>query len=181
VTCIRLSHDDSEAISSSADGSCIIWNLTRGIRTNALFAATVFRSVVFHPDESQILTCGSDRKITYWDSSDCNAIRIMDGSSEEIKSLAIEPDGKYFVSGANDKLVKLWDYDEGTLKAVGAGHSGAVNVVQISPDQRRIVSVGAEGAIFFWTSPPELSKDYRATGYVPKVCGPPLLRCARWV
>jgi WD40 repeat protein len=130
-------------------------------------------------------------QITYWDSSDCNAIRIMDGSSEEVRSLAIEPDGKFFVSGSNDKLVKLWDYDEGTLRAVGtlhlavcvrcmcsisirllfpgAGHSGAVQVVQISPDQSRIVSVGAEGAIFFWTSPPELSRDLRAGGYAPKV------------
>jgi WD40 repeat protein len=59
-------------------------------------------------------------QITYWDASDGNAIRIMDGSTEEIRTLAIDPDGKLFVSGGVDKLVKLWDYDEGTLKSVGA-------------------------------------------------------------
>jgi len=163
VTSIQLSRDDSEAVSAGADGSCIIWSLTRGTRLNALFAATLFRSVVFHPDESQILTCGSDRKITYWDSADCNAIRIMDGSTDEVRSLAIDPEGRFFVSGANDKLVKLWDYDEGTVRAVGVGHSGAVQKVQLSPDQTRIVSVGAEGAIFFWASPPELSKTAAAS------------------
>ena len=41
--------------------------------------------------------------------------------------------------------------------------------VQISPDQQRIVSVGAEGAILFWNSPPELSRDMKKDGYVPKV------------
>ena len=58
-------------------------------------------------------------QITYWDSSDCNAIRIMDASTDDIRTLCIEPDGKYFVSAGADKLVKLWDYDEGFLKAVG--------------------------------------------------------------
>ena len=28
------------------------------------------KSVVYHPDESQLLTTGSDRKITYWDCFD---------------------------------------------------------------------------------------------------------------
>jgi hypothetical protein len=51
----------------------------------------------------------------------------------------------------------------------GIGHSGAVTMVQISPDQSRIVSVGAEGAILFWSSPPELSRDLKAGGYAPRV------------
>ena len=59
--------DDSEAVSSSADGSCIAWDLQRFVRLNAFFASTMFNSILYHPDESQMLTCGSDRKITYWD------------------------------------------------------------------------------------------------------------------
>ena len=51
-------------------------------RQNALFAANFFKSVVYHPDESQLLTCGTDRKITYWDVLNMNAIRIIDGSEE---------------------------------------------------------------------------------------------------
>lgn len=69
VTSVRVSHNDEEAISASADGSCLVWNLRRGTRANALFASTVFRTMLYHPDESQLLTCGSDRKITYWDTT----------------------------------------------------------------------------------------------------------------
>jgi WD40 repeat protein len=63
VTCVRVTKNDEEALSASVDGSCIIWNLRRGVRGNALFASTQFKSVLLHPDESQILTCGSDRKV----------------------------------------------------------------------------------------------------------------------
>jgi cilia- and flagella-associated protein 52 len=45
ITAIRISANDEEALSSSADGSCCIWNLRRGTRANALFASTVFRAI----------------------------------------------------------------------------------------------------------------------------------------
>lgn len=153
VNKIVINSTDEEAVSASADGSCIVWNIKRGVRTNALFASTLFRSIVYHPDESQLLTCGSDRKLTYWDTSDCNAIRILEGSTAEINALDIGSDGTLFVSGGNDKLVKVFHYDEGNTVATGAGHSGGISCITISPDQRKVVSVGAEGAIFVWDMP----------------------------
>ena len=33
------------------------------LTTQALFAANFFKSVLYHPDESQLLTCGTDRKL----------------------------------------------------------------------------------------------------------------------
>merc|ERR1719424_2195605 len=93
VYAISIKADDSECVSASADGSCITWSLS-GLqsftRINALFAANFFKSVLYHPDESQLLTCGTDRKLTYWDVADMNAIRIVDGSqSAEINTLDI--------------------------------------------------------------------------------------------
>merc|ERR1719313_1824034 len=104
VYAISIKADDTECVSASADGSCITWSLTDAapfVRVNALFAATFFKSVVYHPDESQLLTTGTDRKITYWDAMDMNAIRIIDGSQDaELNSLSINGDGSFFVSGA---------------------------------------------------------------------------------
>lgn len=154
VTTIRISAGDDTAVSSSADGSCLMWSLRRATRINALFAPTVFRSVMFHPDESQLLTTGSDRKITYWDASDCTAIRVMEGSTEEIMTLDAQSSGVMFASGGQDRLVKVWRYDEGDVVATGSGHSGAVNRVRIAPDSTILVSVGEEGAVFIWKMPP---------------------------
>lgn len=130
------------------------------VRAGALFASTMFAAVVYHPDESQLLTTGSDRKLTYWDAYDTNAIRIMDGSLEaEINTLDIEPsNGEVFVSGGNDKMVKLWGYDDGINTYSGKGHSAGINQVRFTPDLKKIVSVGREGAIFVWTMPSNKSR-----------------------
>jgi len=70
--------------------------------------------VLYNPEESQILTTGSDRKITYFSVFDGDAIRMLDGSEDgEINALAITNEGEHFVSGGEDKQLKLWGYDEG--------------------------------------------------------------------
>ena len=114
----------------------------------------MFKQVIYHPDESQLLTCGSDRKVTYWDCFDGQAIRMLDGSdSGELNALAITREGEHFVTGGEDKLIKLWDYDEGLSHYVGQGHSGVISNIALAPDQKTIVSVGSEGAIFVWHVP----------------------------
>jgi WD40 repeat protein len=93
----------------------------------------MFKQVVYHPDESQLLTTGSDRKVTYWDCFDGQAIRMLDGSdSGEINALAITKEGENFVSGGEDKLVKVWDYDEGICYYTGVGHSGHITKVSLT-------------------------------------------------
>jgi WD40 repeat protein len=154
VSSIGINKMDTQAISSSFDGSCIIWDIVSNTRIIALFESTMFKQVLFHPDESQVLTTGSNRKITYWDCGDGQAIRMLDGSdSGEINTLSITEQGDHFVSGGQDKKVKVWDYDEGICYFNGIGHSGDITKICISPDQRSIVSVGTEGAIFMWQMP----------------------------
>lgn len=98
-----------------------------------LFESTMFKQVVYHPDESQLLTTGSDRKITYWDCFDGQAIRMLDGSdSGEINALAITKEGENFVSGGEDKRIKVWNYDEGISYFTGIGHSGSISRVRLT-------------------------------------------------
>jgi len=153
VTCIRITKDNTQCVSASADGSCIVWDLERYVRLLALFEPTVFRSVLYHPDESQILTCGSNHKISYWDAYDGSAIRVIDGGDDEMSTLDVDPEGEVFVSGSADKTVKVWHYDDGIANAIGLGHSGRIAAVKIAPDLKTIASVGSEGAIFLWTMP----------------------------
>lgn len=63
VNCIRIKASDEECVSASSDGSCIIWDLHTFKRRSSLFANTFFKSVVYHPDESQLVTAGTDRKV----------------------------------------------------------------------------------------------------------------------
>lgn len=153
VNCLRITKDSLNCISASSDGSCIVWDLERYVRLLAFFEPNVFLNVLYHPDESQLLTCGSNHKITYWDATDGQAIRVIDGGDGVMTSLDIEPTGEFFVSGCQDKLLKIWHYDEGLPIAVGKGHSGIIKAVRISPDRKLVVSVGSTGEIIFWEMP----------------------------
>jgi WD40 repeat protein len=107
VTCVKVSTTNEQCVTSSEDGSCIVWDLDRGVRLLAMFEPTVFKSIVYHPDESQYLTCGSNHKITYWDAYDGSAIREIDGGEEEMNALDVDRTGACFVSGGDDALVKV--------------------------------------------------------------------------
>jgi len=151
VKSICINSDDTMFVSAGQDGSCVLWDMKKLLRLNALFASTQFSTVVLHPDESQLLTTGSDRKITYWDAVDGTAIRILDGSeTAAVNTLNLTSDGEHFVSGGADKVVRVWHYDQGYCLRVGLAHSGVITKCLVSPDQQNIVSVGDEGAIMIW-------------------------------
>ena len=154
VNSIRVNRDGTECVTASADGSCIVWDLQKYIRLLAFYESNVFRSVVYHPDESQYMTCGSNHKLTYWDASNGEALREIEGGTGVMTTLDMEPhEGKFFVSGSEDKLIKVWHYDEGATLAVGTGHSGVINAVKISPDLKTIASAGSSGEIILWELP----------------------------
>lgn len=151
VNSIHILSDNSACVSSSADGSCIVWNLDSYVRTKAMFASTVFRRILYHPDESQMLSCGSDRRVTYFDSYDGEAIRILEEAADgEMLALHIEKSGAVFVTGGRDSILKVWHYDNGEPIALGKGHSADINVAKITPDSNSIITGGSEAAIMIW-------------------------------
>lgn len=153
VTDLKVSEDGLTAVSASADGSCLGFDLKTHTRKFALMENNVFTNVNYHPDGSQLLTTASNYKITYWDAYDASPIRVIDGSfTDEMTALDVEPkDGAWFLTGSADKTVKTWKYDEGIATAQGVGHSKRINSVKIAPDQTFAVSVGDEGGIYIWS------------------------------
>jgi WD40 repeat protein len=114
-----------------------------------VFEATSFKTAAYGADEAQILTGGADRKITFWDAWDGQAIRTLEGGEQGEVGWLDMGDG-VFVSGGGDGKVKVWGYDEGVVLRLGEGHSGGVNMVKIAPGGAKVVSVGQEGGIMIW-------------------------------
>jgi WD40 repeat protein len=52
VNDIKVRKNDEMAVSASSDGSCIIWDLKTFTRCICFFESTMFKQVVYHPDES---------------------------------------------------------------------------------------------------------------------------------
>ncbi|XP_026215597.1 cilia- and flagella-associated protein 52 isoform X2 [Anabas testudineus] len=68
VACIKIKSDDKECVTASSDGACIIWDIVRFVSLQMVIANTMFRTVCYHPEEYQIITSGTDRKVamTSW-------------------------------------------------------------------------------------------------------------------
>ncbi|KAK1798961.1 hypothetical protein P4O66_007230 [Electrophorus voltai] len=154
VNAIQIKSNDQECVTASSDGACIIWDLVRFIRNQMVLANTLFRTVCYHPEEYQIITSGTDRKIGYWEVYDGSAIRELEASlSGAVNAMCLTQDGGHFVSGGDDKLLKVWSYCDGEVTHVGVGHSGNITSVRICPNDRNIVSTSEDGAILRWRFP----------------------------
>ncbi|NXI47009.1 CFA52 protein, partial [Galbula dea] len=154
VSCIKIKKDDRECVTTSHDGTCIIWDIVRFVRRQLIVDDTFFKCVCYHPEEYLIITSGTDKKIGYWEVFDGSALRELKGSvSGSINGMDITADGAHFVTGGDDHLVKLWDYNGGAVTHTGVGHSGNIARLKICPGTKYIVSVSADGAILIWKYP----------------------------
>nr|XP_046167267.1 cilia- and flagella-associated protein 52-like [Oncorhynchus gorbuscha] len=154
ITSIKIKSNDKECVTASSGGACIIWDLVHFVRNQMVLANTLFSSVCYHPEEYEIITSGTDRKIGYWEVYDGSAIRELEGSlSGAINGMHISQDGQHLVTGGDEKLVKVWDYSEGELTHVAFGHSGSITSVKISTNNRSMVSASVDGAVLRWRYP----------------------------
>ncbi|XP_053355155.1 cilia- and flagella-associated protein 52 [Clarias gariepinus] len=154
VNSIKIKSNNEECVTASSDGTCIIWDMVRFVRNQMILANTLFKSVCYHPDEYQILTSGTDRKIGYWEVYDGAAVRELEASqSGAINGMDISADGEHFITGGDDKLVKVWRYVDGDVTHVGVGHSGSITSVCVSPNKRFIITTSADGALLRWRFP----------------------------
>jgi len=116
----------------------------------------------FTPDDIQILTCGTDRNIAYWETLDCSLVREIEGSTVgTLNCIDISPDGRYFVTGSNDCTVKIWEYETADITHIGVCHAAIVTGCKFSPNNKKLVTTSADGAIVIWKyDPPEITAEY---------------------
>lgn len=154
VTSIMMTESDQECVSSSEDGTSIVWDLNSFTRSQIIFAQSSFRQVRYRPDEAQILTVGTDRKVAYWEVFDGSLIREVEvAAAGAVNTLSISADGENFVVGGEDKILKLFGYKEANRTHIGTGHSGKITRCQICPSQRFIVAGCSDGAVYRWAYP----------------------------
>ena len=130
VWSIQVNKENNQAASCSSDGSCIIWDLKTNTRIICMIEPTLFKQIVFHPEEYQLVTVSQDGKIDYREKFDGESIRKVDGTEKGgINTIAITRQGEHYVTGGEDSIVRVWDYNSGLKVFEGNGHSGSVTKV----------------------------------------------------
>jgi len=151
VSQILFSQDGAEFLSSSHDGSVILWDIKRVASRTRFMGQTFFNGACLHTETGIVVTVSSDKRIIFWDGFNANIIRELEASvNAQPNSICLSPDGETLIISGDDKLVKLWHFQTGDLISVGRGHCGNIKKAIFSPDQSIIVSVGAEGGIYIW-------------------------------
>ncbi|XP_028046333.1 cilia- and flagella-associated protein 52 isoform X2 [Monomorium pharaonis] len=165
ITSLHISSNDEDLISSSTDGTCVVWDIIRCVRKHILIGNTMFMMAQFTPDGIQILTCGTDRKIAYWETLDGSLVREIEGSSvATMNCVDISPDGRCFITGSNDCTIKIWQYDSADLTHVGTFHAAIITACKFSTDGKHIVTASADGTIMIWKCPFEALEDSKSAG-----------------
>ncbi|XP_058832264.1 cilia- and flagella-associated protein 52-like [Topomyia yanbarensis] len=165
IESVHINNFDTEVVSASRDGSCVIWDLIRLTRKHVIFAHTQFIAAQYYPTGVQILTAGSDKLIGYWEAFDGSLVREVEGSkSGPINAIDMNMTGEHFVSAGTDQIVRLWDYQLGEEVAVGIGHASAITSARYSPNGKFLVTGSTDGGIFVWTVPEQYQIKMSPTG-----------------
>ncbi|MBU1746716.1 MAG: hypothetical protein KKA73_03430 [Chloroflexi bacterium] len=151
------------ALSGSADGSLILWDLETGdaIRrftghTDAVHSVA-FLPTSFSPENDtsatqkwRAISASGDGSLIVWDLDSGDIVQRLTGHTAAVWDVAVLPDGQHVLSASADGTLRLWDLATGQTVRQFVGHQGAVYCVDISADGRRALSGSADHSLIWW-------------------------------
>jgi WD40 repeat protein len=119
VTHIAFSAQRPAFFSADSWGRLIGWTLAVDPPQPAWNLASAhdgwIRQVALSPDGERLATCGKDRALRIWSTSDGTLIQEFPNQPEDMYSVAFHPDGKSLVTGDLKGLVKQWELVAATV------------------------------------------------------------------
>ncbi|UYV76928.1 WDR16 [Cordylochernes scorpioides] len=154
ITDLKIHPNDRACLTTSVDGTCIIWDLGTYTRSQVVFTSNPLLCGCWGLEGLQVVAAGASRQLLYMEAYNGVVVRELEVSRcSPVTCLATSPDCCFLVTGSEDKLLKVWRYKEGEVVYLGVEHSAAVSGVAVAPDGRHLVSVGLDGAVLIWDFP----------------------------
>ncbi len=147
---IALMPDGEQAVSSSEDGSLLLWSLTQQKVLKKLKGHRgPVNSLCITPNGRHLITGSDDSSIRVWNTQDWSAARVLKGHKNcFIREVAAGSD--IAVSGAEDNQVRIWNLQTGKCLFTCKKHETHLRTVAISSDQKWAASAALENTVVLW-------------------------------
>ena len=142
----------SSAYTSSAGvGSVDIWDVASGqLKITGRVHVGEIKSVTFHPRTNEVVSCGNDHTIRFWDPDTGIPVGSIHFDFGTYPYIAFAPSGERLAANERDGTIKLLDRTTLRETVVLKGHKGDVHAMAFTPDGTTLISGGKDSTVRIW-------------------------------
>lgn len=140
VWSLAIRPNGEQAVSGSADGKIMFWDLTENRPLREIQVAELPYALDYSPDGQYIAVGLQDGRVELLDSETGEEIITLRNHLAAIYDVAFSPDGSLLASASQDGTIMLWDSVSRDLVKVFVGHQNPVRSIAFSPDGTLLVS-----------------------------------------
>ena len=151
------------AVTSHADGSVLLWNLSTGTLEQRLNLKEPALCIALVPDTRSIAVGNPDGTIHVLDLRSGSAFRSLSGHTKEVWCMAFSPDGALLATASADMTVRVFNFSSGAKLEVLPAQTEHIRSIVWLSDATKLAAASLNGKVRVWNAvggafPPALSK-----------------------
>lgn len=146
VNAVAILPGGTRAISGSADGQLIEWDLGRRVQLRSFKEhADAIHDIAVdkRADAHRVVTVGADDAICIWDMESGSVVRRIttESTGGAILCVALDPSNPdRCITGHQDRRIRVWNIKTGDLETTLSGHNSHIGSLAVSPDGKTLMS-----------------------------------------
>ena len=152
ITAVAVTPDARHAVSASADGTAIVWELETGqpVHTFSEHEQGI-TALALARDGVRAMSASQDGRILVWDVERARLLHAFQGHDGQVAALALAADGGRAVSGGFDGTLVVWDLEgAAAVRKIALAHADAIWHVGLTADGTHAVSLGRDDSLRVW-------------------------------
>ncbi|MFT3879735.1 MAG: WD40 repeat domain-containing protein [Gemmatales bacterium] len=150
VTSLAYLGDGDSLVSSSVDGSVLVWSETKSFELPVFGHEHPIRYLAISPQGDRLASGSEEGKIILWDTTTGNDLATLSSHQSAVKALSFSNDGRKLVSADRDLWIKLWEVPEGKETQTLKSPSDSINRIAFLGKDRGIVASTGSSNISLW-------------------------------
>jgi hypothetical protein len=151
VTALAVAANGTQAVSSSLDGTTLVWRLASGRLTNTLSTPAHVTNVHSGPDAGQVSAAFADGSAQQWDLTTGVGQRLPDTPTMRVTAIDAAHDAGRGVTGDLDYGVTVWSLETPPKPLLRLPpQAGRITAVALSADGKHVAAGCITGDITVW-------------------------------